>query len=647
MSKETRKAESLLTRANFDPKTYDEKENTIDVVFATEFPVRRRNWDGTFLEVLSCDKDHVNLERLNAGAPVVDSHYTGSIREQIGVVLKAWVDGKECRATIKLSTREDLKPVVEDIKNGIIKNISVGYRVYTYEITEKEGQLPTYRAIEWEAHELSFVTVPADYKSTTRSENENASFNDVTIIRSPKQNPTMDKKTTEGQGNAQTENRSVEQTNSAPDVVDTAKIRSEAVQAERKRVSEIQLAVRNAKLDASFAVSLVESGVTIDEARKQIIDKLAEADTTSVRSANAVVTNDTEAEQERTAIQDALIHRSAPGSVKLEGKAHDFKHMKMLDLARHFVEKKHGGKTYGLSQNELIHRAISTTDFPDLLTSTVNRQLRRYFAAAPQNWKPLAQQTSVSDFRAKTGLRVDGKLTLEEISEGGEYKSSKLMQDEKATIKVKTYGRLLKITRQSIINDDLDVFSRVPLMFAQGAANMQSDMVWALIVDNAKTPDNTVLFHATHGNLAAGGGNVGAPTEALLNNARVAMMRQKSPAGEIISVVPSFFIVPPELEMTAKKLMTAITASNTSDVNTMQNAFTILTEPRLVSAAAWYLAATPQSQEGIMYAYLDGEEGLHTESQTNFNTDDIETKARMEFGVSVWDYRGWYKNPGA
>jgi hypothetical protein len=217
------------------------------------------------------------------------------------------------------------------------------------------------------------------------------------------------------------------------------------------------------------------------------------------------------------------------------------------------------------------------------------------------------------------------------------------LQNEKATIKVESFGRLLKITRQAIINDDLDVFGRIPRMFAQGAANMQAEMFWAMITGNAKTPDGTTLFHATHGNLAGAGA---APSEATLNAARVAMARQKSPAGEVLNILPKYIICPPELSMTIKKLMTGITANNTSDVNVFQNAFNIIEEVRLTDSKAWYMATDPNEVEGLLFAYLDGEEGIYTESQTNFNTDDLETKARLEFGVAAWGYRGWYKNAG-
>jgi hypothetical protein len=79
----------------------------------------------------------------------------------------------------------------------------------------------------------------------------------------------------------------------------------------------------------------------------------------------------------------------------------------------------------------------------------------------------------------------------------------------------------------------------------------------------------------------------------------------------------------------------------------MKDKYQIMTSPYLQSASEWYLAADASVYEGLIYAYLEGEEGLYIDKQINFDNDSIETKARLDFDCAVWDYRGWYKNPGA
>lgn len=635
-----------------------DSEKSFEVVFATETPVFRYGWDENFNEILVCAPENIRKQRLDALAvPLLDNHdrYSG-VTGQMGRVDSYTIENGECRAKIIFSTQERFAGIWQDIKAGIVRSISAGYKVYKY-VREIAGgeQIPNYRATDWEPMEISLAPVPADFNSAIRSEGQADQMHEVIIENFSNAQNTRSDMVKNGNGSEQnttttTEqqegSRSAQATTTVTAPVNEAQVRSEAAQAERKRISDIRFAVRAAKLEDSFADELVDKGVSIDQAREQIFNKMAEKDTTNVRTAtvNVAVTGD-EGVNIRAAMQDVILSRCEPGSVKLEGKAQDFRGMKLLDMARHMLQL-NGDNPFRYSQNELVSRAISTTDYPDLLTSTVNRQLRRFFEAVNNPYMKLCNQTTVSDFRAKTGVQIDGKVTFDKIAEDGEYKAAKILQNSKATVAVETYGKLVKITRKAIINDDLDAFSRIPKILAQGARNLQTQMFWDLIIKNAKTPDGVSLFHATHGNLAGAGATI---SEATLNAAMVAMMKQQSPAGEEIGLTPKYLIVPVELQTTAQKLLATITATKTGDVNPFHNAFEIISEVRLSrdSATAWYMAADPSTVDGLICAYLDGEEGLYTESRTNFDDDSVETKARMEFGVAAWEHRGWYKNPGA
>jgi hypothetical protein len=125
------------------------------------------------------------------------------------------------------------------------------------------------------------------------------------------------------------------------------------------------------------------------------------------------------------------------------------------------------------------------------------------------------------------------------------------------------------------------------------------------------------------------------------------MWRQTTPTGKLYPVAPKWLIVPIELLTTAEKLMTSIIASTTGDVNTFAGKLSIMTSPYLQSAAEWYLAGDIARAEGLVYAYLQGQEGIYTEKQIDFDNDCVVTKARLDFDCAVWDYRNWYKNPGA
>ena len=57
---------------------------------------------------------------------------------------------------------------------------------------------------------------------------------------------------------------------------------------------------------------------------------------------------------------------------------------------------------------------------------------------------------------------------------------------------------MIGITRQVLINDDLDAFTRVPALFGTSAATLESDVVWGIFTANSAMADGTTLFHASH-----------------------------------------------------------------------------------------------------------------------------------------------------
>lgn len=171
----------IQVRAFAGANKIDADKRTVEVVFATETPVRRRRYEGwdrviDFDEILTISKTAIDMTRLDAGAPLLDSHSRYSTASQIGVVEKAWIDGKEARALLRFpSTGVDANAdrIFALIEQGIMRNVSVGYSLQKVKITEaeKRGDVQKVTALRWQPFEISFVTVPADPKSGVRGEN--------------------------------------------------------------------------------------------------------------------------------------------------------------------------------------------------------------------------------------------------------------------------------------------------------------------------------------------------------------------------------------------------------------------------------------------------------------------------------------------
>lgn len=150
---------------------------TVELTFATsKADVLRYDWDTgkRFFERLSLDPKHVRMGRLESGtAPLLDSHSAYSIAHQIGVVDAASLEAKRGVATVRFSKRSEVEPYYQDVRDKIIRNVSVGYRVFRFEdLNETREGYPVRLAVDWEPYEISMVPMGADAGARVRSSRE-------------------------------------------------------------------------------------------------------------------------------------------------------------------------------------------------------------------------------------------------------------------------------------------------------------------------------------------------------------------------------------------------------------------------------------------------------------------------------------------
>jgi hypothetical protein len=152
----------------------NEDKRTVEVIFSTGAAVLRYDYNQgrRYREVLSMDPKHVRLGRLNAGAPVLDSHSAWSVGDVLGVTESdtARIEKGRGIVTLRFSEREAVADIWGDVKGGIIRSVSIGYAVYKFQedSTPKDG-IPVRTAIDWEPFEVSMVPMPADAGARVRS----------------------------------------------------------------------------------------------------------------------------------------------------------------------------------------------------------------------------------------------------------------------------------------------------------------------------------------------------------------------------------------------------------------------------------------------------------------------------------------------
>lgn len=139
-------------------RVLDDEKRTVELSFSSETPVMRF---GAY-EVLSHKRDAVILERLNKTGCLLFNHNRDKI---LGRILKAEIKNKRGIANVQFDDDEESVRFFEKVKNGSLRNTSVGYIVHEMERKQTgrgESAKVIYTATSWEPIEISLVSVPAD-----------------------------------------------------------------------------------------------------------------------------------------------------------------------------------------------------------------------------------------------------------------------------------------------------------------------------------------------------------------------------------------------------------------------------------------------------------------------------------------------------
>ncbi len=577
------------------PVTLDPNARTVEAIVATGADVPRRG----FVERLPME--NVEMSRL-VGAPVLDAHNASSTRDQLGVVAAAELLPEGLWVRILFRSNTSAQAVLDDIQNGTLRGLSIGYTVTDWE-ESRDGNQRIRTATQWQPIEVSIVPIPADPGAHFRNEEIEMENEEQTIERP---------------GESQTATRA--ETN-----------------------AEIRTIAETAGLTRAWADEQIDTEVTADEARQAAFEEMQTRSAETVtRTTRARVTFDHDAPEvvaERAG--EALYARTHPEH-ELSAQARQFAAITVPELARHMLNTR-GFSTTGLTADTLVTRALhSTSDFPEILGNTIGRTLRRAYTEAQSGARQLARQTTARDFRDKKSIMMGAAPTLTKVLESGEFAFGTI--DESAeSYKVETFGKIFGISRQALVNDDLGAFDRIAANMGMAAKAFEATQIVAQIASNPNMSDGNAVFDGTaHDNQSASSGTSVANLTTDLDTARQAMRRQTGLAGEVINVTPKFVLVPPELETAMEQALSAVQATKTSDTNPFA-ALSLTVDPRLTDTGQWYMAADPGQIDGLEYAYLEGAPGPQIETKAGFEVDGLLIKVRLDFGAGWIDHRGWYR----
>jgi len=643
----------------------DEDARTVPASLSSETPVER--FFGT--EILVHDIDAINLERAGNGLPMLFGH---DHHTPIGRVTDVRLDpttpaGKALRGILRFSRNAKAEEVWQDVRDGMLTDISVGYRIDKW---EEENNSDVVRVTRWTPLEASVVAVPADHRvginrqrqETTMAENTDAAT--VTPTEQRQENPNITQFTAD-------RNRNL------------AEGRAEGQRIERERQTAIRQLFDFPHFQAPEYQDLmracIDNGLTVNNSQRMLLEMVGSG-------IEPVVSPQSDRQTEGSAFaspRPTMARRVEAGTTDLEkfvegaslatlvraqverdpelvrkARASEFHGVRLSRLAEVYLARC-GVTRIPHDERELVGMALTraglhgSSDFANLLESISTKSVLAGWGTAPETWQAWCRQGSLPDFKTASRTGISEFSDLEIVYENGEYKQG-TVNDLKEPITLVTYGKMFHISRQAIINDDLDQLTRIPMKMGRAANRKVGDLAYAVLTSNPTlNQDSAALFVSGHANYVASGSGA-APSVATINAARTAIATQTDPSGNAtLNYSPRFLIVPKALEGTGLVLSRAeydpAGTAGTLTPNIVAGTFDVVADARLDAflATGWYMACDPQLTDTVEVAFLNGASEPYMEQMDPWNKDGVSYKVRIDAGAAPLDFRGLYYNYGA
>ncbi len=288
---------------------------------------------------------------------------------------------------------------------------------------------------------------------------------------------------------------------------------------------------------------------------------------------------------------------------------------------------------------------FSTIDVSSIVSNTANKFIMRGWNAVDQTALRIAKIQPVRDFKQITTVSLTDSVRFEKVGAAGEIKHGTL-GELTYTNQADTYARMLAITRQDIINDDLGALTDVPMKLGNGAIKLLNHIFWTEFLGLVSAS----FFAAGNSNINTG---VADMTEGGLDATYVIFKNQTSPDGTPLGIEPKILLVPTALEGKARRLMASesfVTGVTTlqGSTNIWANRFRVETSPYISNSSytgntsqAWWMLADPEELPVIAIAALNGRvEPTVETADADFNVLGVQMRGYSDVGVNEQEYRG-------
>lgn len=627
------------TAADINIEEIDEENRIATLSFVSEQPVNR--WFGQ--EVLQVDEKSMDLSRFKNGLGcLLFNHNRNSV---LGKVIKVWAKDLKGYAQVQFDKGEEEDKIFEKVKSKTLRGTSVGYNPMVWEkvaagakSTSGRVKGPAYVAVKWEPLEISITSVPADGSvGIGRSIEEN----DMEGKNMEDENNTDERGiTTETEGTTEEPSKTREQQKpeASPNHILT---KEEIIKSERQRTIEITTLCREFGEDPA---KFIEQGDSLDKVRSAILEIVKKKNEPSATVKRFFMGED-ETDKFKRAATDAIMIRGGLTLEKPEAGAQELRNLSLRDMMVECLERAGEEKVRYMDMDDLIRSSgMGTGALPGILSNVVNKTMSNTYKATPTTFEIWTREGSVNDFKETPTYTLSEAGSLVEIKESGEFKNDTFKEAETKR-KVLTYGRKWALTRQMIINDDLSALTVIPQRYTMAARRGINRLVYKTLIESK-------LFAAKNGNIAAVGD---LPNVKSLSEGRKAMRLQKNIKGEeTLNIKPHYIIIPAAIETMTEQFLYSITDptfTNANVKNPFNGKLNIVCDADIDdllggATPAWWLAAHQGEADTIQVDYLRGQKTPKIQSIESFDTLGWKWRIYFDYGVTMTDHKGMFKNIG-
>jgi len=432
--------------------------------------------------------------------------------------------------------------------------------------------------------------------------------------------------------------------------------------------------------------ALVDNGATVEQAREFVLEAITERGQNQPVG-RATVTKDG-IQSFREACCNSLRLRAGRDLTKEEREAggDDLAGLSLIELARECRRRK--GLPIPAGRDQLISETLfgspritefqlsraqetistSTDDFPYILANVAHKEMLAGAKSARVTWRLWCKKGNLNDFKAHSRLKLSEAGDLEEIAEGEGYNHTKF-SEQRENITLKTYGKVWNMTRQMMINDDVNAFTQVPFTLGRRAAFKPEILAVQVLLSNPTMADGVSLFDTSHSNYNAAAANNASDVDkarSCLQQLWELLMLQSAMQHSDLSDEVSMYLNsglkvvlcgPSTYMYHAAALRSSNWADTNRDANPLQDLDITLVPNQLLenslitgySTTATYGFADPQESPVIEVGFLNGNESPYQEEVVNTGTsaDGRVFKVRLDCVAGAIDYRGAVKENGA